>query len=91
MSPLSEVLFRLTYKNNMHGDMSPETCPHKTELPFVRVPFMRWRLYLPLGLPTLSSSYLAAPSPAPYPYVPSFQSLYKYVICLTVYQPDNHS
>ena len=41
MSPLSEVLSRLTDENNMHEDLSPETCPHKMEFPF-----MRWWLYI---------------------------------------------
>ena len=31
-----EVLSRLTDENNMHEDLSPETCPHKMEFPFMR-------------------------------------------------------
>ena len=41
MSPLSDVLSRLSDEINMQEDLSNEMCPHKREFPFIRVPIKR--------------------------------------------------
>ena len=41
MSPLSDVLSRLSDEINMQEDLSHEMCPHKPEFPFIRVPIKR--------------------------------------------------
>ena len=46
MSPLSDVLSRLSDEINMQEDLSHEMCPHKPEFPFIRVPIKRGLLYL---------------------------------------------
>ena len=45
MSPLSDVLSRLSDEINMQEDLSHEMCPHKPEFPFIRVPIKRGLLY----------------------------------------------
>ena len=46
MSLLSYVLSHLSDQINMQDELSHEMCPHKTQVPFIRVPIMLWQLYL---------------------------------------------
>ena len=49
MSPLSDVLSRLSDEINMQEDLSHKMCPYKPEFPFIRVPIKRGLLYCPSG------------------------------------------
>ena len=58
MSPLSDVLSRLSDEINMQEDLSHEMCPHKPEFPFIRVPIKRGLLYLHTKFEARKSSKL---------------------------------